>query len=67
MISQKSGRIINLGSTVGVVGTPFAGAYSGSKAAVEMISRASRCIVLVWLSHLCLLDDRIFAARVGAI
>jgi len=42
MIRQKSGKIVNVGSSVGVVGTPFAGPYSGSKAAVELLSQSLR-------------------------
>lgn len=38
-MKQRAGKILNVGSTVGVVGTPFAGAYCGTKAAVEMLSR----------------------------
>lgn len=34
MAARRSGCIVNIASVVGAVGTPFAGAYSSSKAAV---------------------------------
>lgn len=42
MAAQRSGRIVNIGSIVGVLPTPFAGAYCGTKAAVHMVSDVLR-------------------------
>lgn len=42
MARQSWGRIANVGSMVGVVPTPFAGAYSASKAALHMLSEVLR-------------------------
>ena len=42
MVRQGSGRIVNVGSVVGVLPTPFAGPYCASKAAVHMISDVLR-------------------------
>lgn len=42
MIKQRSGLIVNIASISGVCATPFAGAYCGSKAAVNLISDSLR-------------------------
>lgn len=42
MADRRSGRIVNVGSVVGVLPTPFAGAYCASKSAVHMVSEALR-------------------------
>ncbi|XP_010943614.1 short-chain dehydrogenase ptmH [Elaeis guineensis] len=42
MVSRRSGRIVNIGSVVGSVPTPWAGSYCASKAAVHAISDALR-------------------------
>jgi NAD(P)-dependent dehydrogenase (short-subunit alcohol dehydrogenase family) len=42
MAKARRGRIVNIGSMVGVIGTPFAGAYCASKAAVHMLSDVLR-------------------------
>jgi NADP-dependent 3-hydroxy acid dehydrogenase YdfG len=42
MASQKKGRIVNVGSVVGVVPIPFGAGYCGSKAAVHMLSDVMR-------------------------
>src|ERR1019366_7980398 len=42
MISQRSGRVVNVGSISGVVATPFAGAYCASKAAIHALTDAMR-------------------------
>lgn len=42
MAFQRSGRIVNIGSVVGKVPTPWAGAYCASKAAVHAMSSALR-------------------------
>jgi NAD(P)-dependent dehydrogenase (short-subunit alcohol dehydrogenase family) len=42
MAEQRRGRIINIGSVVGLVPTPFAAAYCASKSAVHMLSEVLR-------------------------
>lgn len=42
MIQQRSGLIVNIASVSGVCATPFAGAYCGTKAAVNLLSDALR-------------------------
>jgi NAD(P)-dependent dehydrogenase (short-subunit alcohol dehydrogenase family) len=42
MAQRRSGRIVNVGSVVGVLPTPFAAAYCASKAAVHMLSEVMR-------------------------
>jgi NAD(P)-dependent dehydrogenase (short-subunit alcohol dehydrogenase family) len=42
MADRKSGRIVNIGSVVGVLPTPFAAAYCATKSAVHMLSEAMR-------------------------
>src|SRR5262252_4697555 len=39
---QRSGLIVNIGSLVGVLPTPFAGAYCATKSAVHMLSEVLR-------------------------
>lgn len=42
MAKQRSGRIINIGSVVGLLSTPYAGPYCASKAAVHALSESLR-------------------------
>jgi NAD(P)-dependent dehydrogenase (short-subunit alcohol dehydrogenase family) len=42
MAERRSGRIVNVGSVVGVLPTPFAGVYCASKASVHMLSEVLR-------------------------
>lgn len=42
MAEQQSGLMINVGSVVGLLPTPFAGAYCASKSAVHMLSEVMR-------------------------
>ena len=42
MAARKSGRIVNIGSVVGELPTPFGGAYCSSKSAVHMLSEVLR-------------------------
>jgi NAD(P)-dependent dehydrogenase (short-subunit alcohol dehydrogenase family) len=42
MIGRKSGKIVNISSISGVLPTPFAGAYSSTKAAVTALSDSLR-------------------------
>ena len=42
MARQRSGLIVNVGSTMGLMTTPYVGAYSASKAALHLLSDALR-------------------------
>lgn len=42
MADRRSGRIVNVGSIVGVLPTPFAGGYCATKSAVHMLSEVLR-------------------------
>ncbi len=42
MAERRSGRIVNIGSVVGLLPTPFAAAYCATKAAVHMLSDVMR-------------------------
>jgi len=42
MARQRHGRIVNVGSVVGLLPTPFAGPYCATKAAVHMLSNVLR-------------------------
>jgi NADP-dependent 3-hydroxy acid dehydrogenase YdfG len=42
MAERRSGRIVNIGSVVGVLPTPFAAAYCATKASVHMLSEVMR-------------------------
>jgi NADP-dependent 3-hydroxy acid dehydrogenase YdfG len=42
MVKQRAGRIVNLGSVVGVLPTPFAAIYCATKSAVHMLSEVLR-------------------------
>jgi NAD(P)-dependent dehydrogenase (short-subunit alcohol dehydrogenase family) len=42
LAAQRRGRIVNVGSVVGLLPTPFAGPYCASKAAVHMLSEVLR-------------------------
>ncbi|HEX6243317.1 MAG TPA: SDR family oxidoreductase [Polyangiales bacterium] len=42
MAQRRSGRIVNVGSVVGLLPTPFAGPYCASKASVHMLSEVLR-------------------------
>jgi NAD(P)-dependent dehydrogenase (short-subunit alcohol dehydrogenase family) len=42
MAQERHGRIVNVGSIVGFLPTPFAGAYCGTKSAVHMLSEVLR-------------------------
>jgi NAD(P)-dependent dehydrogenase (short-subunit alcohol dehydrogenase family) len=42
MADRRRGRVVNIGSVVGVLPTPYAGAYCASKSAVHMLSEVLR-------------------------
>jgi 2-hydroxycyclohexanecarboxyl-CoA dehydrogenase len=45
MIARKSGRIINIGSTAGLIGDPYMSIYSAAKAAVHGFTKVLACEV----------------------
>jgi NAD(P)-dependent dehydrogenase (short-subunit alcohol dehydrogenase family) len=48
LLRQARGRIVNMSSIAGLAATPFLGAYSSSKFALESLSDALRCEVRPW-------------------
>lgn len=48
MARQRGGCIVNVGSMVGVVPTPWVGAYSGAKAGLRVLSEALRMELAPW-------------------
>jgi NAD(P)-dependent dehydrogenase (short-subunit alcohol dehydrogenase family) len=50
------GRIVNIGSIGGRIGTPFVGPYSSSKAAVRSLSAALRRELRPWKIHVALVE-----------
>ena len=42
MVRRRTGRIVNIGSVVGILPTPFAGSYCASKAGLHMLSDVLR-------------------------
>jgi NAD(P)-dependent dehydrogenase (short-subunit alcohol dehydrogenase family) len=51
MATQGGGRIVNIGSVSGLLATPFGGAYSGSKAALHLLSDALRAELAPFSIH----------------
>ncbi len=56
MRSQESGTIINIGSLAGLVGVPFQGAYSASKAALQSLTEVLRMEVKPFGIHAVLIE-----------
>jgi len=48
MLRAGRGRVVNMGSITGLVATPFIGAYSASKFAMEALTDALRMELLPW-------------------
>lgn len=61
MISRRAGRIINISSVLGRMGTPFNGAYVASKYALEGLSESLRAEVKPFGVHVCLVQPGLFA------
>lgn len=56
MRKQQSGYIINIGSIAGTIGTPFQGAYSASKSAVQSLTEVLRMEVKPYGIKVVLID-----------
>ena len=61
MISRRAGRIVNVSSVLGRMGTPFNGAYVASKHALEGLSESLRAEVKPFGIHVCLVEPGLFA------
>ena len=61
MMSNGSGRIVNISSVLGRMGTPFNGAYVSSKYALEGLSESLRAEVKPFGVHVSLVEPGLFA------
>ncbi len=61
MLSRSSGRIVNISSVLGRIGTPFNGAYVSSKYALEGLSESLRAEVEPFGVRVCLIEPGLFA------
>ena len=61
MLSNRSGRIVNISSVLGRMGTPFNGAYVSSKYALEGLSESLRVEVRPFGVHVSLVEPGLFA------
>ena len=61
MVSRGSGRIVNISSVLGRIGTPFSGAYVSSKYALEGLSESLRAEVKPFGVEVCLVEPGWFA------
>ena len=60
MLSRGSGRIVNISSVLGRMGTPFNGAYVSSKYALEGLSESLRVEVRPFGVHVSLVEPGLF-------
>ena len=63
MISRRAGRVINISSVLGRIGTPLNGAYVASKYALEGLSESLRAEVKPFGVHVCLVEPGLFATE----
>ena len=61
MLARRSGRIVNISSVLGRIGTPFNGAYVASKYALEGLSESLRAEVKPFGVHVSLVEPGLFA------
>ena len=61
MMSNGSGRIVNISSVLGRMGTPFNGAYVSSKYALEGLSESLRAEVKPFGVHVSLVEPGLFS------
>ena len=60
MLGRGSGRIVNISSVLGRIGTPFNGAYVSSKYALEGLSESLRAEVEPFGIRVCLVEPGLF-------
>ena len=60
MIEQRNGKIINISSVLGRMGTPFNGAYVSSKFALEGMSESLRAELSPFGVHVSLVEPGLF-------
>src|SRR5688572_3013149 len=61
LIRQAHGRIINISSVGGQLATPFNGAYSATKFALEALSDALRLELASWGIHVAVIEPSVIA------
>ena len=61
MLAQRSGKIVNISSILGRMGTPFNGAYVSSKFALEGLSESMRAELWPFGVHVAIVEPGIFA------
>jgi NAD(P)-dependent dehydrogenase (short-subunit alcohol dehydrogenase family) len=64
MIRRDRGRIVLMGSVSGLMSTPFLGAYSASKFALEAVADALRMELRPWSIHVSLIDPGTIATEI---
>jgi NAD(P)-dependent dehydrogenase (short-subunit alcohol dehydrogenase family) len=65
MRKQKSGKIINMSSSAGVIGLPYTGAYSASKFALEGYSESLRMELLPFHIYVSLVEPGTYRTGIG--
>jgi len=60
MLAQRSGKIVNISSVLGRMGTPFNGAYTSSKFALEGMSESMRSELWPFGVHVCVVEPGLF-------
>lgn len=66
LVASGDGRVVNIGSVSGVTATPFAGAYSASKAALHLLSDALRMELAPFGVKVVTVQPGAVASRFGA-
>src|SRR5437763_4789297 len=64
MLRASRGRVVHVGSSGGLVSTPFLGAYSASKFALEAVSDSMRMELRRWGIHVSLIDPGSIATEI---
>jgi len=64
MLRTSKGRVVHVGSAGGLISTPFLGAYSASKFALEAIADSMRMELRPWSIHVSLVDPGSIATEI---
>src|SRR5205085_11607823 len=64
MLRASRGRVVHVGSSGGLLSTPFLGAYSASKFALEAVSDSMRMELRRWGIHVSLIDPGSIATEI---